>query len=103
MEKTTVASEGDFITNKIVPIHHKPQPPTLILATHVPIIMHIGMMSITISHFIKSYNRANHKTPMLVRAKVLGKAKRGKVWPTRGQPPNQLRANSTPWRLGLHN
>jgi len=39
---------------------------------------------------------------MLVRAKVMGKAKRRKEWPTRGQSPNQLKANSTPWKLGLH-
>jgi len=103
VEKTIVAGEGDFIRNKIVPIHHKSQPPTLILATHVPIIMHMGMMLITVSHFIMSCSRASHRTPMLVRAKVLGKARRGKVWPTKGQPPNQLKANSTPWRLGLHN
>jgi hypothetical protein len=82
MEKTIVAGERDFIRNKTIPIHHKPQPPTLILATHVPIIMHMGMMSITISHFIKSYNRANHMTPMLIRVKVLGKARKGKVGPT---------------------
>ncbi len=103
MEKTIVAREEDFIRNKIVPIHHKPQPPTLILTTHVPIIMHMCMMLITISNFIKNRSKVSHRTPMLVRAKVMGKARRGKVWPTRGQPPNQLKANSTPCRLGLHN
>jgi len=38
---------------------------------------------------------------MPVRAKVLGRAKRGKMWPTKGQPPSQLNANPKPWRLGL--
>jgi hypothetical protein len=24
------------------------------------------------------------------------------MWPTNVQPPSQLKANPTPWRLGLH-
>jgi len=40
---------------------------------------------------------------MPIRAKVLGRAKRGKVQPTKGWPPSQLKVNPTPWRLGLHN
>jgi len=39
---------------------------------------------------------------MLIRDKVLGIARRGKVQPTKGQPPIQLKTNPTPWRLGLH-
>jgi len=37
---------------------------------------------------------------MLAKAKVIGK--KGKGQPIRGQSPNQLKANPTPWRLGLH-
>jgi hypothetical protein len=74
VETTTFEGERDFIRNKIVPVHHKPQPPTLIVATHVPIIMHMGMMSIIISHTIKSYSKASQGS---------GKGENGKVWPTR--------------------
>ncbi len=31
-----------------------------------------------------------------------GKAIKGKVRSTKGRPLNQLKANPTPWRLGLH-
>ncbi len=48
--------------------------------------MHMGMMVITISHLMLSYGKANHRTQMLVKAKVLEKARRGNVWPTRVQP-----------------
>jgi hypothetical protein len=40
----------------------------------------------------------NHKPPMLVRIKVLGKAKRREMRPTKGQPPSQPQANLTPWK-----
>jgi len=60
-------------------------------------------MLIIASHFTHNYGRANHKMPMLIKAKVLGRAKRGKVQPTKGHPPNQFKANPTPWKLGLHN
>jgi hypothetical protein len=40
---------------------------------------------------------------MIIRVRVQGKIKRGKVWSTRGRPPNQLKANPTPWRPSLHN
>jgi hypothetical protein len=64
--------------------------------------MYMGMMLIIISHFIHSYGKTSHKTPMLVRAKVMGMARKIKVMPIRGQPLNQCRANPTPWKLGLH-
>ncbi len=69
------------LTRKMtIPIHHKPQFPTLILASHVPIVMHMGMMLIIVSHdFTQNYGKANHRTLMLVKAKVLGRVKRGKV------------------------
>ncbi len=87
---------------KIIPIHHMPQLPTLIPTNHVPIIMHMGMMLIIASHFTQNYGKAKHKIPMPIKAKVLGKVKREKVQPTKGRPPSQLKANPTPWRLGLH-
>jgi hypothetical protein len=51
VEKTNVGGVVDFIRRRTIPIHHKPQLPTLILASHVPIIMHMGMMPIIVSHF----------------------------------------------------
>ncbi len=68
-----------LIRRRIVLIHYRPQPPTLTLISHVPIAMHMGMMSIIVSHFTHSYNKAIHRTLMLVKAKVLGKARRGNV------------------------
>jgi hypothetical protein len=41
--------------------------------------MHMGMMPIIASHFTQNYGKANHKTPILVRTKVLGREKIGKV------------------------
>jgi hypothetical protein len=41
--------------------------------------MHMGMTPIIVLHLTQNYGRANHKTLMLVKAKVLGWAKRGKV------------------------
>jgi hypothetical protein len=79
-----------------------PQIPTLILTSHVPIVMHMGMMTIIAPHFTQNYNKVNQRPPMLVKAKVSRKAKKGKVWPTKGWPPSQLKVNPTPWRLGLH-
>ncbi len=52
-----------------------PQLPTLIPINHVPIVMHMGMMSIIASHLTQNYNKVNHKTSMLARGKVLGKSK----------------------------
>jgi hypothetical protein len=101
MKKHKKRCGGPHKKNKI-PIHHRPQLPTLIPTIHVPIVMHMNKMPIIALHFIWNYNTTNHGTPMLVGAKVLGKARRGKMWPTNVQPPSQLKANPTPWRLGLH-
>jgi hypothetical protein len=79
VEKINVGGVVGFTKRKIVPIHYKPQLPTLILANHVPIVMHMHMMPIIDSHFIENYDKANHKTPMPIRAKVMGRAKRGKM------------------------
>ncbi len=73
---------------RTIPIHHKPQLPTLIIAIHVPIVMHMCMMLIVSSHFTYNYSKGSHRTAMLVRAKVLGRAIRGKVQQTKGWPPS---------------
>jgi hypothetical protein len=39
---------------------------------------------------------------MPIRARVLGWVKKEKILPIKGWPPNQLKANPTSWRLGLH-
>ncbi len=85
MEKTNVGGVVGFTRRRIVPIHHMPQLPTLIQASHVPITMYMGMMPIIASHLTQSYGKANHRTPMLIRAKVLARAKRGKLLLTSGQ------------------
>jgi len=54
------------------------------------------------SHFTQNYHRANNKTPILIKVRILGKAKKGKACPIKGRPPNQLKINPTLWRLGLH-
>ncbi len=79
MEKTNVGGVVGLTKRETVPIHHKPQLPTLIPPSDVPIVMHMGMMLIIASHFIQNYRKVNHKTPMPIRAKVLGGARRGKV------------------------
>jgi hypothetical protein len=79
MERTNVGGVVGLIRRRIIPIHHKSQLATIIPTNHVPIVMHMGMMPIIISHFTQSYGKANHRTPMSVRTKVLGRAKRGKV------------------------
>jgi hypothetical protein len=43
---------GGSHKKKQIPIHHRPQLPTLILAIHVPIIMHMNKMPIIVLHFI---------------------------------------------------
>jgi hypothetical protein len=73
----------DFV-KKIILIHHKPKPPTLILANHAPIAMHMGMMSIITSHFTQDYKMVSHKMPMTIKVKVLGNARKKKVRQTRG-------------------
>ncbi len=50
------------------------------------------MMQNIVSHCTQSWNRANHKPPMLVKTKVLKKAKKGYVWSTKGHPLSQLQA-----------
>jgi hypothetical protein len=84
VERINVGGVVGLTRRRIVPIHHKPQLPTLIPVSHVSIIMHMGMMSIIASHFTQNYGKANHRTPMSVRAKVMGRAKRGNVQPTKG-------------------
>jgi hypothetical protein len=78
VERTNVKSVVGF-TKRTIPIHHKSQLSTLIPANHVFIVMHMGMMPIITSHFTHNYNKPSHKTPMLIRAKVVGRAKRGKM------------------------
>jgi hypothetical protein len=63
----------------IVPIHHMPQLPTLIPTKDVPIVMHMGMTPIIVLHITQNYGRVNHRTPMPIRAKVLGRVKTGKA------------------------
>jgi hypothetical protein len=102
VDKTSVGGVVGVIRRKIIPIQHMPQLPTLIHANHFPIVMHMGMMLIIVSCFTQNYDKVNHKTPMLAKAKVLGKVKRGKMWQTKYRPPSRLKANPTPWRLGLY-
>jgi len=63
---------------KIDPIHHMPQPPTLIPTDHVLIVMHMGMMLIIASHFTRNYGWVNHRTLVPIWAKVLGRVRREK-------------------------
>jgi hypothetical protein len=63
-----------------------PQATTSNPTNHVSIIMPKGMMPIIVLHFTHNYDRANHKTLMLIKVKVLGKAIKGKVRPIKGQP-----------------
>jgi hypothetical protein len=79
VEKKNVGGVVGLTRRRIVPIHHKPQLPTLIPPNHVPIVMHMGMILIIASHFTQNYGKANHRTLMPIRAKVLQRAKRGKV------------------------
>jgi len=87
VKKTRVGGVVGLI-RKNVPIHQRSQLSTLIPTNHVPIVMHMGMMLIIILHFIHNYCKANYKIPMLIKIKVLGRAKRGKVRPTKGWPPS---------------
>jgi hypothetical protein len=54
VERTNVRSVVGFKKRKTVPIHHKPQPPTLIPTNHVSIVMHMGMMPIIASQFTQN-------------------------------------------------
>jgi hypothetical protein len=72
------------LTRNNAPIHHRSQLPTLIPTNHVPIVMHLSMMPITILHFTHNYCKANYKIPMPIKIKVLKRGKKGKVHPTKG-------------------
>jgi hypothetical protein len=85
MDKTNVEGVVGHIKNKIVSTHLKPSLPTLILTNHLPIITHMDMMWIIVSHYIQSCDMANHKLQMLRRAMDLKKFKKEKVQPTRDQ------------------
>jgi hypothetical protein len=39
---------------------------------------------------------------MPIKVRVLEKARTRKIQPKKGWPPNQLKANPTPWRLRLN-
>jgi hypothetical protein len=84
VEKTSVGGVVGLTKKRTVPIHHRPRLPTLIPTSHVPIIMYMGMMLIIASHLTQNYSKANHKTPMLIKAKVPGRVRKGKVLSTRG-------------------
>jgi hypothetical protein len=56
-------------------IHHKPLPPTLILANHILTATLMGMLRIIVSHFTQNYDINNHKLPMMLKDKVLGRLK----------------------------
>jgi hypothetical protein len=56
-------------------IHYKPLLPTLIPTNHVSIVIFMNMMQIITSHCNWNYDKANHKSPMLIRAIVLRKVK----------------------------
>lgn len=92
-EKTNVQGVVAYIKSVIVPLHFKPWPlPTFTPINLVSIIIYMGMMQNIVSHCTQSWNRANHKPPMLVKTKVLKKAKKGYVWSTKGHPLSQLQA-----------
>jgi hypothetical protein len=79
VERKTVGGVVGLTRRKTIPIHHKPQLPTLIPTNHVRIVMHMGMMLIIASHFTQNYGKANHRTPMPIKSHVMGRAKKGKV------------------------
>jgi hypothetical protein len=54
MEKTNVEGVVGHIKNKIVLTQLKLSPPTLILTNHLPIITHMDMMSIIVSHYSRT-------------------------------------------------
>jgi len=98
VEKIIVGGVVGLTRRRTIPIHHRPQLPTLILTNHIPI-----AMTIITSHFTQSHIIASHRTTMPIRARVQGRTKKGKVLSTMGRPPNRLKANPTPWRPTLHN
>jgi hypothetical protein len=88
VEKKSVRGVVGLTRKKIDPIHHMPQPPTMIPTNHVTIVMHMGMMSIIASHFTHNCGWVSHKTLEPIWAKVLGRARRRKMWATKGRPPS---------------
>ncbi len=88
------------IGRRIVLILLMPLLLTLNLANHVNIVMHLGMMQIIVSHSIHNCGEANPKLLRFVKIKVFGRRAKGQ--PIRGGLPNQLKANPTPCKLGLH-
>jgi hypothetical protein len=51
----------------------------------VSFILTLGQSGVAIdSHHIWNYDKANHKPPMLVRFRVMGKVLNGIVWPIKG-------------------
>jgi hypothetical protein len=79
VEQTNVEGMVGLIKKRSTLIHHRPQPPTITPISLDPIAMHMGVMLIIISYFTQSYNMVNHRTPMSIMAKVLVKAKKGKL------------------------
>jgi hypothetical protein len=47
----------------------------------------MGMMSIIVLHFTQNYDKAINITLILIRPNVLGRARRGKVQPTKVDTP----------------
>lgn len=98
--KTNVRGVVGHIGRRIVLILLMPPLLTVILANHVNIVMHLGMMQIIVSHSIHNCGKVNPKLLRLAKVKVLGKKTKGQ--PIRGELPNQRKANPTPCKLGLH-
>jgi len=69
-----------LIGKKIVLIFLWPLPPTITPANLVFITRFMVMMRTIISHYIHSWNMANHKCQMPIRAKVLGWVKKEKYY-----------------------
>jgi hypothetical protein len=61
----------------------RPLPLTLTPTNLVFIARFVVMMWTIVSHYIYNWNKANHKHQMPITTKVLGRARRGKVWPTK--------------------
>jgi hypothetical protein len=77
-EKTSVRSVMGVIRKRTILIDHRPLPPTLILANHIPIATFMGMLQIFVSHYTQNYDINNHKLPMMLKDKVLGRLKKEK-------------------------
>ncbi len=64
--KTSVGGVVDCNRNGTTIIPLKPPPPTLTLTNHVPIIIHMGVMYIIVSHSTRNNSKTNHKPPINV-------------------------------------